>query len=121
MPHIRRVDILEGTEYLVHEVAEMLVRQRLIASDDLVQIGVHQLRDLIPDTRSHACKLSCCANRRHSAGTTGGTHTSLKSVIAAGGWMSTKAMICTGQVRIHAIMHTRRSQNTEQHAERAVT
>jgi hypothetical protein len=41
------VDVLERAEYLVHEVSEMLVRQGLVAADNLVQVSVHQLRDLV--------------------------------------------------------------------------
>eukprot|EP01045_Picozoa_sp_COSAG04_P035933 COSAG04_NODE_8517_length_963_cov_1.700231_1_plen_96_part_10 len=47
MPNPSRVEVLQGAEELVHEVAEVLVRDRLVALDDPVQVGVHELRHLV--------------------------------------------------------------------------
>jgi len=47
MPNPSRVEVLQGAEELVHEVAEVLVRDRLVALDDPVQVRVHELRHLV--------------------------------------------------------------------------
>ena len=45
MQHFGAVDVLEPPENLVDEVLHVLIRQRLWALDDLVEVGVHQLVD----------------------------------------------------------------------------
>mmetsp|Transcript_42244 Transcript_42244/g.90136 ORF Transcript_42244/g.90136 Transcript_42244/m.90136 type:complete len:270 (+) Transcript_42244:701-1510(+) len=45
MQHVRRVDGVDTTQDLVEEVLEVLVGERLLRVDDVVQVGVHQLRD----------------------------------------------------------------------------
>ena len=43
--HVGRVDVLEAAEDLVHEVLEMLLRQRLARADDAVQVALHEVGD----------------------------------------------------------------------------
>ena len=49
--HLGRVDGLEAAEDLVDEVLDVVVGERLLAVDDVVQVRVHQLErevDVIP-------------------------------------------------------------------------